>query len=125
MPKIHKLRSNFCEDLPSSVLNFDEIWHTLRQNTALSVGTASANFVKETTSQSGSSALAVPQESPYSASANSDVLLWQEAILWKYNQWTSSYLTKELHQAAEKCDTPREPVRAEDPAVSGLCSRGS
>ncbi len=67
--KKHKLRSNFCEDMPSSVLNFDEIWHTLRQNTALSVGSASANFVKENTSQSGSSALTVPQESPYSAYA--------------------------------------------------------
>ncbi len=41
----------------------------LRQNTALFVGTASANLVKKTTLPSGSSARAVPQESPYSAYA--------------------------------------------------------
>ncbi len=75
----------------SSILFAEGVMSPLRQNTALSVGSASANFAKKIALQSGSSALTVPQESPHSASAIFSVLIIDRAELMEL--YSSAFLS--------------------------------
>ncbi len=82
----HKLRSNVSKDMLSSVLNFDECIIVAAEKYSLSGGTASANFAKKNTLQSGSSARAVPPGVSHFSAASNSVLEKREGSKRKYSR---------------------------------------
>ncbi len=83
---IHILHSNLDMDLFSSVLNLDECIIVAAEKYSLSGGTASANFAKKNTLQSGSSARAVPPGVSHFSAASNSVLEKREGSKRIYSQ---------------------------------------